>query len=95
MANGTFGAIPVSGTVKSVRLYYRINDASNGALDFIDLDLYYYDSLSQVPASLIAETTGKNGALLRRRNPIQQKNRQMARYKPRPPALVIVNRATR
>lgn len=64
--NGTFGANPVNGTSKTVRIYYRLNDASNRALNYVDVTLHWYATLAQVPAALLADVAYKNSATLRR-----------------------------
>ncbi len=53
VSNGTFGLVPMNGASRTVRLYYSLNDASQSALNHIDLRLTYYDNLSKVPASLL------------------------------------------
>lgn len=63
--NGVFGANPVDGTVKNFRLYYRLNDGSNKALNYIDVRLHYYSQASAVPASLLALANYKTKATFR------------------------------
>jgi hypothetical protein len=86
LRNGTFGTVPVSGTSKNVRLFYRLNDASNKALNHIDLKISYYERLSDVPQSVIDEINGKNAATLRRGRTAAEE------AKPRPPHILIVGR---
>ena len=53
LAKGLLGSSLVNGASVTVRLYYKINDASQGALNHIDLRLTYYKKISDVPASLL------------------------------------------
>ena len=85
--NGTFGATPVSGTFVDVKMFYRIDDASNGALNSIDIRFYYYDFLTNVPQSLLDGIDDKNGKILRRKN-----NARLKAGPPRPPHILIVGR---
>jgi hypothetical protein len=81
--NGTFGATPVSGSSRTVRIYYRISDASNKALNYIDVQFHYYDTYANIPASLLADMDDKNGATLR--------SSAVKKTKPvRPPHIVIM-----
>lgn len=81
--NGTFGATPVNGTSRTVRIYYRLNDPSSKTLNHIDVTLHWYASLSQVPAALLAQINGKKAATLR-----VAAEQEMSR--PRPPDIVLV-----
>ncbi|AQG78633.1 hypothetical protein [Spirosoma montaniterrae] len=84
--NGTFGTTPVNGSSKSVRIYYRLNDASNKTLNHIDVTFHWYATLSQVPASLLSQITTKTGATLR------VAATSLAASRPRPPDIVLVGR---
>ena len=53
LGSGVLGIKPANGTSVIVRLYYKINDASQGALNHIDLRFSYYSKVSDVPASLL------------------------------------------
>lgn len=87
VANGVFGATPVNGTARSFRIYYRLNDASNRALNYIDVTLHYYTTAASVPTSLLSQITDKQGATLRRAAPNAP---TMDVRRPRPPDIVIV-----
>jgi hypothetical protein len=63
--NGLFGANPADGTVKMFRLYYRLNDDSRKALNYIDVQLHYYSHVSAVPSSLLALANYKTKATFR------------------------------
>jgi hypothetical protein len=84
VSNGTFGATPVNGSSRTVRIYYRISDASNKALNYIDVQFHYYDRYADIPASLLADIADKNGATLRKRS-IAETARAA-----RPPHIVIM-----
>lgn len=95
--NGTFGTTPVNGRSRTVRIYYRLNDASNRALNFIDVTLHWYATLAQVPAQLLAQVNAKNSAMFRRAAPLETTTEVMnlliRRPRPtRPPDIVLVGR---
>lgn len=53
---GIFGSTnPANGTKKDFKFYYRLNDASQRALNDITVRVYYYNKRSAVPASLLKE----------------------------------------
>ncbi len=58
LSSGVLGVKPASGTSVTVRLYYKINDASKGALNHIDLRFTYYSKVSDVPATLLNKIKG-------------------------------------
>ncbi len=92
VANGTFGATPVNGASKSIRIYYRLNEASKKALNFIDVTLHYYTKASMVPASLLSQISDKQGATLRRAAPgtvALTNGSTMEATRPRPPDIVV------
>jgi hypothetical protein len=89
VSNGTFGSTPVSGSSQTFRIYYRIDDASNKALNYTDVKIHYYNTLADVPASLLNEINEKNGATLRKR---QVDNGRSMAATVRPPHIVIVGR---
>ncbi len=65
VANGIFGDKPADGTVRTYRLYYRLNDASRKALSYIDVRLHYYSHTSAVPSALLAQAKYKTEATFR------------------------------
>jgi hypothetical protein len=82
LADGAFGSTtPANGTTASVQLLYRLNDASAKALQRIQVQLVYYEHLSDVPTSLRNDITVKRNNFL---------NYRIVNGKPRPPLLVIV-----
>lgn len=53
---GIFGSSnPANGTRKDFKFYYRLNDASQRALNNITVRVYYYKKKSDVPLSLIRQ----------------------------------------
>lgn len=97
ISNNAFGINPANGSTLDVTMYYRLNDSSLRALNSLDLRLFYFETLSEVPQSLIDEIEEKNKQLLglNKANShysnarISQDN---LRVKPRPPYLIIVAR---
>ena len=87
LSSGILGSKPVNGTSVTVRLYYKINDASQGALNHIDLRFTYYSKVSDVPASLLKKvgvTTTQSSAGAR------SAADDGGTRPPRPPEIVIV-----
>ncbi len=92
--NGTFGAIPVNGTILDVDLYYRLNDLSTLALNSIPLRFFYYDRLSDVPKEVLDDMAEKS-ALINQLPENKNSNFRLLETvrpagKPRPPYVVIV-----
>ncbi|MEL6561769.1 MAG: hypothetical protein AAFQ94_26505 [Bacteroidota bacterium] len=87
--NGTFGVTPVSGTSQSVTIQYKLDDDSDRSLNSINVTVYYYDKLTDVPQSLLDEVTNKNNSL---NTSVYTSARVSAlARRPRPPAIIIVN----
>ncbi|WP_020606332.1 hypothetical protein [Spirosoma spitsbergense] len=87
LSSGVLGVKPANGTSVTVRLYYKINDTSQGALNHIDLRFTYYSTVSDVPASLLKKvgvTTTQSSAGAR------SAADDGGGAKPRPPEIVIV-----
>lgn len=89
---GLFGSSnPANGSLKNLTMYYRLGDASNKALQKIQLQVYYFRTTTDIPQSLLNE-------LNIRRNQSTQVNGRFTRtaefesyLKPkRPPILIIV-----
>lgn len=57
--NGTFGVVPVNGTSKDFILYYRLDDASQKTLNKINIRMYYFSTLADIPDSLLLEMEEK------------------------------------
>lgn len=98
LANGAFGANPVSGTFKDFVLNYRLSDSSNSALNRIALRLYYFKTKALIPASLKSELKIKQSQILFSNSPapalksaasaLTQKGER--EVKCRPPYIIVV-----
>jgi|SRR5450432_999667 len=82
---GAFGLLPTNGQTAMATIYYKLNDASNLALQHIDVSFVYYDSKSNMSAGLLNSIVGKlDDALLG--------HLILPGGNPRPPLIVIVRR---
>lgn len=100
VGNGTFGESPVSGTSVDFKMYYRLDDASAKALNDIDVRMYYFETLSEVPDSIYEQIAEKKDQLYRLMNttwlpssPLVdpwQKLDEIQKIAVRPPYIVIV-----
>jgi hypothetical protein len=64
-----FGKNPANGATINTVIFYRLNDNSHYALQYIQLQLIYYNKRSDIPASLLAtiasrQTNALNTALI-------------------------------
>lgn len=85
LLGGAFGLLPVSGSSITADIYYKINDASNSALQHIAVQLEYYDSYSLLSGGLIGGIVNKVNNLL--------SGNMISNYaNPRPPLIIIVRR---
>ncbi|MDN3689374.1 hypothetical protein [Cyclobacterium jeungdonense] len=98
LQNNFFGAQPENGVQKDVTLYYRLNDGSMRALNSIGLKFFYYESMEDVPQTLIDEIQAKQDQILSTKpssgNLRLNFDRPRSR-RPRPPYLVVVSRFSR
>jgi len=85
LLGGVFGLLPLNGQTVTSRIYYRLNDASNNALQHIDVQFVYYYSRSQIGQGLL------NNVLTKLTN-ILMGNMISTYSDPRPPLIVIVRR---
>ncbi len=92
MKNGLFGSNPTSGSSKKFKIYYRIDDASGKALNYIEVQFHYYNTLSEVPQSLKTKIDDNNKIYSNGGRMAAGQNVQETVRKPRPPDLVIVAR---
>ncbi len=82
---GAFGLIPTNGQTAVATIYYKLNDASNMALQHITVNMVYYDSKSNMTSGLLNSIVGKlDDALMG--------NLILGGGNPRPPLIVIVRR---
>lgn len=86
MRNGFFGGSP-NGVRKEVTVSYRLNDKSNQALQSIDVLLYYYNTMNDVPQDL-QQKVDEHLAQIYRYNSTEVMTQALA--KPRPPCVVII-----
>ena len=82
---GAFGLLPVNGSTITTRIYYKLNDASNNALQHIDVQLQYFDTRSAIGAGLL-------GSVLNKLNNLMSGNMISNYANPRPPLIIIVRR---
>lgn len=96
LENGAFGSEPENGSELEARLYYRLQDQTLGARNGIDLKIFYFATLADVPQSLLDEIDQKNEDLLEGKNNLDfsnvRINAENPKAKPRPPYLLIVAR---
>jgi hypothetical protein len=59
---GLFGGHPQNGDTRQIAVYYRLNDRSGMNLQKTSLTLHYYNTLADVPASLIATCQSSQSA---------------------------------
>lgn len=62
LRQGLFGSNPQNGDTKEIPVYYRLNDKSNGSLMRTTVIVHYYNTLADVPVSLIATTQASRQA---------------------------------
>lgn len=85
LLGGAFGLIPVNGQVVTTSIYYKLNDASNDALQHIDVQVVYYDSKANMAPGLLSGIINSVDNLL-------AGHLISTTVNPRPPLIVIVRR---
>lgn len=85
LLGGAFGLLPQSGSSITVPIYYKLNDASNQAMEMIQVQIAYYDSESQVSSGVL-------GGILNSLNSLLAGNIISTGSNPRPPLIIIVRR---
>ncbi|HEY4208628.1 MAG TPA: hypothetical protein VGM31_17500 [Puia sp.] len=85
LLGGAFGLLPISGSSITVDIYYKLNDASNNALQHIAVQIEYYDSQSLLSGGLI-------GGIVNKVNNLLSGNIISNYANPRPPLIIIVRR---
>ena len=83
LLGGAFGLLPLNGNSITTTIYYRINDASNNALQHIDVQLVYYDSKNLINSGLLGNVLNKLDNLL-------SGHLISTSVNPRPPLVIIV-----
>lgn len=80
LADGMFGSNVRNGDFKMIPIQYKLNDASNNAMQTITVQVMYFDKVSSIPQNLQLEVASKNLSMF---------NYQIVNGKPRPPLLII------
>ncbi|MBS4063547.1 MAG: hypothetical protein KGZ74_03260 [Chitinophagaceae bacterium] len=91
---GIFGSsTPVNGTQKDFLMYYRLNDASNKALQKINIRVYYFNRRSDIPQILLNELAQRSGqqSVVNARTEYSFSTYSSYEKPKRPPILIIVN----
>jgi hypothetical protein len=83
--SGVFGSKPKNGDLASVTIFYKLNDASNMALQRIDVDIVYFNNKSNINPGQIQKINNKREAAL-------TGNLIFGGGNPRPPLIVVVRR---
>lgn len=85
LLGGAFGLLPISGSSLNADIYYKLNDASNNALQHITVQIEYYDSKALISGGLLGSIVNKlNNAI---------SGNMISNYaNPRPPLIIIVRR---
>jgi hypothetical protein len=78
-----FGKILINGAIVNTAIYYQLDDNSNNASQMIQLQLMYYDHVSDIPAAILATVSTRLSNTLN--DVILSKG-----AKPRPPLIIIV-----
>jgi hypothetical protein len=85
---GAFGLLPTNGSSVTTTIYYKVNDASNLAVQHIDVQLVYYDT----KAALQSGNPGLLSGVVNKLNNLLAGHLISYRANPRPPLIVIVRR---
>ncbi|WP_205509884.1 hypothetical protein [Longitalea arenae] len=80
VAEGLFGTSPRNGATRIIPIEYKLNDASQRAVQRLSVQVIYYDKASNIPLSLQQEVSNKNLSMF---------NYRVVNGKPRPPLLII------
>lgn len=101
LANGFFGPSPTNGQERDIKMYYRIQDGSDGALNSIGVRFFYFETMGDVPIELLDEIKERKTQLFGdsdlNTNPFFRFLPTRSRFAPpsgraRPPYLVVVSR---
>lgn len=98
LQNNFFGSQPENGVQKDVTLFYRLDDGSMRALNSIGLKFFYYETMQDVPQSLMDEIQAKQDQILSTTSSSGSLRLNFDRpqtRRPRPPYLVVVSRFSR
>ena len=102
---GLFGAHPQNGAARQVDVYYRVHDNSNMQLQRTSVMVYFYNTLQDVPASLISLVQTNQNEVFGGSTTIQSSstgssgsssgsttNPGVAPKATRPPLIVVINK---
>ncbi len=81
--NGIFGGHPANGQSAAITIYYQLNDASNMAMQHIQVNILYYDSPAAMSLGLIGKINRKHAREMSGQMITPDAN-------PRPPLITIV-----
>ncbi|MBL4678259.1 MAG: hypothetical protein JKY70_18955 [Mucilaginibacter sp.] len=91
-----------TGATEQVKLAYRINDPSNKALNGLEMKVYFYRTVAEIPSYLTELLSERKGTILTANNNTAQNSRiaiqsvQVAKStrpaRPRPPCIIVVSR---
>lgn len=94
LENKAFGENPANGSTIEAKLYYRLQDRSLGALNGINLKIFYFRTLNDVPQSLLNQIEEKRSGIMEQIEGVSFENARLRtdnpNVKPRPPFLIIV-----
>jgi hypothetical protein len=62
--NGIFGAVPASNSQRQFLLNYRIDDKSRKAANSINVKIYYFDTINDVPQDIYDLINSRQGSIL-------------------------------
>jgi len=91
-ASKAFGILPQNGATVQTTMEYKINDASNLAMQKITVKLIYYNRKSDVPADLLAAVTDKLNKIVNQLLLINipgTGGQQTFSGNPRPPIIIV------
>jgi hypothetical protein len=84
VADGLFGPNLKNGDNKKIKIVYQLNDNSKKANQKLTVQVYYYDKVSNIPATLKNEVHNKRLSMM---------DYHIVNGKPRPPLLIIAGLA--
>ena len=80
LTDGIFGPTVKNGDFRIIPIQYKLNDASNKAIQSVSVKVIYYDKVSNIPTALVQEISSKNTSMFSYR---------IVNGKPRPPLIII------
>jgi len=86
--NGFFGTYP-NYTKKEITIKYKISDASNGAVNSLNVLLYLYKTMRDVPADIQQLMVARQSLFFNNSAPVNTSSTG-ASAKPRPPCVIVI-----